>query len=168
LRAACARDRSPGSVGAAPWLARLAPVVIAGAAGAIFALSGLAWNARVAARVAALSSDEARGAAALSAHAVVLAPWDPDARMLRAELLLREGAHGAEALEEAEAVVRLTPVRAAAHALRGRARLALGDLPGGFGDLREAARLNPLREEYARDRDALAARLPAASRRVID
>jgi hypothetical protein len=138
------------------------PVAVALAAGAIVALSGLAWNARVAARGA--TPEDPRRAEELIARSVALAPWDPDARMLRAELLLRDEARVAAALQEAEAAVRLTPMRAAAHALRARTRLAHGDVPGGFGDFREAARLYPLRAEYARDRDALAAGLPDASR----
>jgi len=44
--------------------------------------------------------------------------------------------------------------------LRARARTALGDLPGAYSDLAEAARRYPLRTEYARGRDAAAAVLP--------
>ena len=39
--------------------------------------------------------------------------------------------------------------------MRGRIRAGLGDGPGAYADLAEAARLYPLRESYASDRDGL-------------
>ncbi len=163
LRGACAREGDPEPAGVRLWPARFAPVAVAALAGAIVALSGLAWNARVAVRTGPGSEIEPGRTTALAGRSVALAPWDPDARMLRAETLLRS-ADPAAALADADAAVRRTPLRASARALRGRIRAALGDVPGAFADFEEATRLYPMRREYAKDRDALAAKLPDSSR----
>ena len=53
------------------------------------------------------------------------------------------------ALALASRAVTLAPERASARWLRARARAAVGDTPGAYADLVEAARLYPMRPEYA-------------------
>jgi len=64
------------------------------------------------------------------------------------------------ALERAERAIELSPVRASAREVRARARVRLGDLPGAYADLVEAARLYPEKPWYAEQRDRLRADLP--------
>lgn len=172
LRGALARERPADGVRERGlW----GPVVFGTAvvAGAVIAGSGLAWNARVEAR--AVATDEgARAADALALRAVRLAPWDPDSRLVRAEILLAsEGAADADrerlriARDEADAAVGLSPVRPGARALRARVRLLEGDVPGAFADLSEAARLYPMNREYARDRVEVEERLPDVRRAEV-
>jgi tetratricopeptide (TPR) repeat protein len=132
-------------------------------AAAIAALAGLSWNARFAARVAAAEGD----LAAVEQHAeraTSLAPWDVDSRLALAQAILTAGGTNEDAnrraLGHAERAVTLSPVRPAARATRARARLGLGDAPGAWADLREAARLYPEREEYRLAADNVARGLP--------
>jgi hypothetical protein len=120
-------------------------------AAAIVVVAGLSWNARFAARIAAAEGD----LVAVERHAeraTSLAPWDVDSRLALAQAILTAGganeAANRRALGHAERAVTLSPVRPAARAARARARLGLGDAPGAWADLREAARLYPEREEY--------------------
>jgi hypothetical protein len=144
-------------------------VTLAGtiAAATVLAASGLAWNARVVAQES-LAIGDLSPARDSSRRAVQLAPWDVDARLLRAQVLIAsvkpggrpDDSTGRAATREAEAAVFLSPQRPGARELRARIRTFGADVPGAYADLCEAARLYPLREEYARERDALAEVLP--------
>lgn len=161
LRGAIARES--GSVGRFhPGIEGLLRAALAGGvvlAGSAAALSGLSSNARVWAREAVATGD-LHAAEVAARRAARLAPWDASSRMLLAEVLLEDDTRTASALEQAERAVTRSPVRPAARHLRARARLRLGDVPGAYADLVEAARLYPARLEYARERDSLALRLP--------
>ena len=71
----------------------------------------------------------------------------------------------ARATALAERAVARAPVRPAARIVRSRLRLAAGDVPGAFADAVVAARLHPLRAEYAAYRDRLRDALPSARAR---
>lgn len=135
-------------------------------AAATSGLSGLAWNARNAAR-AAVFAGEREGALRTAERSVRLAPWDIDAALLLARLtadaeLGRPGGDADLVVERTEHVVRLSPTRAASRDLRARVRLATGDLPGAYADLAAAARLHPVHEEYGAARDRLLSRIAPA------
>jgi hypothetical protein len=164
--------RFPGEAGEQRSSGGLAHVALAGTivAALVVALAGLATNARIGARNAA-AGGEREAASALAQRAARLAPWDVDCRMLKVQAVLDDPTEPGEgrsklerALLDAERAVELAPIRPAARDLRSRIRLALGDLPGGYADLAEAARLYPLRTEYATRRDAALQLLPEAPR----
>jgi hypothetical protein len=134
-------------------------------AATIAALSGLAWNARYELRRATTPRDVAKGRFMLeiASHA---AWWSVDSRSMYAQVLL-DRAHGSEpevalrtALSWSNRAVALSPVRPSSRETRARIRLALGDTPGAWADLAEAARLYPLEKRYARLRDELEPRVP--------
>jgi len=103
--------------------------------------------------------DSARGAAAWN-------PFDPEAHAFLSQALVtaalplpldsdhRRGLV-TEAVFEAEEAVRLDPATANRRAASARARAAAGDGAGAYADMAMAARLNPLKAEYASQRDAL-------------
>lgn len=152
------------------------PAVLAGSlvtvafAAAVLIASGLAANAAREARFAVVSGDRAAAAAA-SARARRLSPWDPDVSMLCAQTLLDDPGNLDEARARLEVSTRLadaavagSPIRASARALRSRIRWAMGDRAGAYADLAEAARLYPLHPDYAKRRDSLESGLrPPAS-----
>jgi len=146
-----------------------APVVVAAAGAAVVAgLGGLSWNARVEARQAAAANEPDR-AAALARRAFRLAPWNPDASLFYAQALARLEGGGSketlleEALRAADAAVAGSPVRPGARDTRAAWRLRAGDLPGAYADWAEAARLYPIRKEYAARRDEIERKLPGRS-----
>lgn len=164
LRGLSHADGNAQSPRAGPAVA--APLVAAAIAAATVAgLAGLSWNARVRAREEA-AAGRAEQAAEAARRAVLLAPWNPDARLFHAEALAQlarsrtGGAALAEALSAAEAAVASSPIRPAARDVRASLRLVAGDLPGAYADWAEAARLYPARREYAIRRDELARKLP--------
>jgi hypothetical protein len=132
-------------------------------AAAIAALAGLSWNSRYAARVAAADGDLS-AVKQYAEQATRLAPWDVDSNLALAQAILSAGGTDGDAnrraLGHAERAVALSPVRPAARATRARARLALGDAPGAWVDLREAARLYPEREAYRLAAETVANGLP--------
>jgi len=141
---------------------RTAVVLVAGTA---VALGGIARNRRLEARHA-LVGGSPEHASELAREGRALAPWSVDGRLLYAQILLDgNGPEGLDerrehaALRELEQAVWLSPVRPSARALRARVRLSLGDAPGAYADLCEAARGYPAHAGYARERDALAERL---------
>jgi len=173
LRGALAREDSGAPFFSARFLSatRTAVILVAGTA---VALSGIARNRRLEARYLVLAGARER-ARELAGEARTLAPWNVDGRMLYAQTLLDEiGPEGptdprfSTALHEVEQAVRLSPVRPSARALRARVRLRLGDTPGAYADLCEAARAYPIHEGYGRERDALAERLPGRRRDEAD
>ncbi|NIL99629.1 MAG: hypothetical protein GTN89_01310 [Acidobacteria bacterium] len=87
----------------------------------------------------------------LSARATDAAPWNADHWIGLAQLHAASdrGADLEPALAAVERAVRLVPQRPAARDLRGRLRLATGDLAGAYADAHEAARLYPMHEPYA-------------------
>ena len=125
------------------------------------ACAGLADNCRDLARHARAQSDP-RAADRLSARAVGLAPWHVDGWLLRGAVTLDAG-RTSEAAAAVAGAIAGSPVRPGARALRARVRFAAGDVPGAWADAAMAARLYPLREGYARERDELWSRLPDAS-----
>ncbi|UCG76075.1 MAG: O-antigen ligase family protein [Gemmatimonadota bacterium] len=141
-----------------------AVLTVGTAAAAVLAIAiGLASNALFQAREAVARGEVAR-ALDLSRRATRLAPWDPNGWLFRAQALLDAGEDPERALAAAERAVDRSPVRPAARAARARAREALGDLPGAFADLAEAARLYPAQDDYVRMRDGIGARAPRRSR----
>jgi hypothetical protein len=141
----------PGALNGAGLAAVLLAAVAAGS-------SGLAAERRMAARFESFAGHRA-AALDLATAAVRLAPWDPDAALLHARATEIGLGDSRLALERAHRAVRLSPVRPAARELRGRLRLATGDLEGAYADLTEAARLYPLQTSYAGQRDLLRAEL---------
>jgi len=140
-------------------------------AAALAALAGLSWEARYHARQAAASGDDAM-AGMLAERSSRFAPWNVDAQSILAQSLLdRAGkapettATFREALLRSNRAVVLSPVRASTREVRARARLALGDTPGAWADLVEAARLYPLRTSYARLRDEIEPHVPRRPQR---
>ena len=143
------------------WVA--AAVVVAAAA--VSARGGLSEDFRKEGldAVAAGDPDEAE---VLLRRAVDLAPWSPEAAVAVASVsvdrALRERPNLEtlrRAREDCDRAVRLSPVRASARALRARVRALEGDTPGAYADLRRAVEIDPLREAYRSDRDALRSRL---------
>jgi len=153
----------------APAHRLLGGIVLAGSlvAAALGVLSGLSWNARYAGRHAA-ASGEIPLALSLSRRSVRLAPWDVDARLFLTQAILDSelpGIQGREetlrrALSHADRAVALSPVRSSGRAVRSRVRAGLGDTPGAYTDMYQAARHYPIKTEYARLRDDLEGRLP--------
>lgn len=139
-----------------PALTLAAAVVAA----SLLALAGLAWEQRQQAREA-LAAGDIEAAESCARQASRLAPWDVDAWVLYAQTSgarARESSDRAalrEVLARIDRAVRLSPVRPLARLLRSRIRLALGDLPGAYADALAAARLYPMQEQYARERDRL-------------
>jgi len=168
VRGALARDesRAPEPRALLPAAATLAVACVACVA---IARSGLAWNDVVACREFAAAGGN-QDALRLARRAAALAPWDIDARLQAVELELSDLVAAAErssaawdrVVADADAAVRLSPVRPAARAVRARARLAARDLPGAYADLCEAERLYPLAPEYRAQLGELAPRLPSA------
>ena len=141
------------------------------AAAAVTALAGFGWNARIEARER-LAMGAFDQAVASARRAAALAPWDSEAEIARAQALLARGSAARrdagdlrEALEAADRAVSLDPLRPGARDTRARTRAALGDLPGAYADFSEAARLYPLRADYSRRRDEIAAALPGRAAR---
>jgi hypothetical protein len=126
-------------------------------------------DARISAREASFAGERER-ALLLAERGARFAPWDVDAVMTAAQARLgsavdSESADPVGALARADQAIALAPHRPGARALRARIRVQLGDLPGAYADLVEAARRYPLHEGYAEARDALRARLaPVAAR----
>jgi len=146
--------------------ARAAWIALAIAIAAVAAGAGLSRDALFDARGAAASGDHA-GALGFGARAERLAPWDADPPQLSAEARMALGAAEPGAvLDDADRAVDRAPARAAARVARARARTVAGDVPGAYADLAEAARLYPLRPEYAEQRDAVAASLAKAGEQV--
>jgi tetratricopeptide (TPR) repeat protein len=145
----------------APVGLRTAWVLLALAAGVVVTGSGLARDALHEARRAASAGDH--GAALTAARrGWATAPWDADLAMFAAQARMAQRM-SAEALDDCDRAVRLAPERAAARALRARARLAVEDPTGAYADLVEATRLYPANEDYAARRDETAAWLRNAS-----
>jgi O-antigen ligase len=140
------------------WGAVAATALLAALAAGV----GLSGNAQRDCREA-LALGDRETARSDARRAAALAPWDVDARMLHAQALLDDPATLRAAALQAERAVAADPIRPAARELRSRLRLAAGDLPGAYADLVEAARLYPMRPEYATRRDALEGLLSAAS-----
>ncbi len=97
-------------------------------------------------------------------------PWDAEARSARSLALIDvaaaipaasslRGDLAREALDQAIEAVRLDPETANRRATLARARLLNGDVAGAFAALTMAARLNPVRPDYAEERDRLLERL---------
>jgi tetratricopeptide (TPR) repeat protein len=135
--------------------AAMVAVVLAGSAAA---LAGLASDHRLEARYLSFAGERGRALERAGA-AARLAPWDVDAALLLARATEAALDDRQLALERAERAVTLSPVRPAARLLRGRLRLATGDLEGAHADFVEAARLYPLEASYAAQRDLLRAEL---------
>jgi len=106
--------------------------------------------------------------------ATLWSPLDPEAHAFLSQALITEAAglplhHGGrralviEAILEAEEAVRLEPASANRRAVSARARAAAGDGAGAYADMALAARLNPFRPQYRRERDALQALLTGAA-----
>ena len=131
--------------------AALAAVLLAAL---VAGLGGIAADRRMAARYVSFAGDRAE-AVRLAEQAVRLAPWDPDAALLYARTTEAAIPDRRIALERADNAVALSPVRPAARVLRGRLRLSVGDLEGGYADLAEAVRLYPIETNYAEQRNLL-------------
>ena len=140
---------------------RAAWVAIALALAVVAAGSGLARDALSDARDKAASGDHA-AALRLALLASALAPWDADPPLFACGRRMAAGSSVTAALEDAERAVERAPSQASARSVRARARSAAGDSTGAYADLVEASRLDPLRAEYASQRDALAAALVRA------
>ncbi len=143
------------------WPAGLALASVA-VASVLAGLSGLAWNDRVASRQTAASGEMDR-AQELARRSTRLAPWNADGWLYRAELRAATGEPSRtthqQVLQEVDRSIALSPIRPAARMFRARMRAARGDLPGALADATAAARLYPLRPEYAKARDELDRRL---------
>lgn len=151
-----------GASAAAGPTARAAWVALAVGVAVVAALSGLSREELYVARLAASGGEQASSidSAAIAGR---LAPWDADPPQFVAEARMTQGAaEPGAALEAADRAVRLAPARAATRFTRARARAAVGDSAGACADLVEAARLYPLRAEYATQANALAASLRKA------
>jgi tetratricopeptide (TPR) repeat protein len=144
------------------WAAAL--VLAVTLAAAILAVGvGLSANALYQARMAAARGQHGE-AVDLARRAARLAPWSINAHSVAAQALMASGTsveEWREALAYSQRAIDLSPVRASSRELRARARRRLGDNPGAYADLVEAARLYPLKTRYAEERDRLAASLPA-------
>jgi tetratricopeptide (TPR) repeat protein len=152
---------APGQV---PVLVGASLVIVVAAVG-VLAAGGLAADARVAARAAAFAGESDR-ALRLAERAARLAPWDANTALLLArvtkDVAFDESSDEPmrrQALDRVDRAVRLAPVKAAARDARARVRQAMGDVPGALADWSEAARLYPMHEPYAAERDALRERL---------
>ena len=143
-------------------VARAAWSALALAIAVLSAGSGLARDALFYARAAAVAGDHAE-ALRFARRAKAVAPWDADAPLFAAGALMAAGSAAPLALEEAEQAIDRAPSRASARSVRARARTASGDATGAYADMVEASRLDPLRLEYASQRDALAEALGKAS-----
>ena len=125
--------------------------------------AGLSREAAFDARRSAVENDPAQ-ALASAVRAERLAPWDADPPQIAAESRLAlKPDDAADALADADRAVAAAPSRPAARWVRARARRAAGDSTGAYADLVEAARLYPIRTEYAAQRDALGEALRQAS-----
>jgi O-antigen ligase len=139
--------------------ARVAWIALAFGIAIVAALSGLARDALFEAREAAAVADHG-GVLDAARRASRLAPWDADPPQAAAEARILSGTGNARAaLSDSERAVDRAPARASARWVRARARTAAGDPTGAYADLVEAARLYPMRSEYAAERDALAGAL---------
>lgn len=147
--------------GAIPQRVGWAVLVLAVAASA--AASGLSQDALFHAREAAVAGDHAE-ALRLAQRAERLAPWEVDPSMLQAAARMAAGPNEpARSLADADRAVALAPERASARWLRARVRSASGDAPGAYADTVEAARLYPMRPEYAAQAASLSEALRKAS-----
>jgi putative inorganic carbon (HCO3(-)) transporter len=142
--------------------------VVAGAA-VLAGLGGLASDRRLAARQAGFAG-ERTAARTHAERATALAPWNVDGWVQRAQSGLAADAEPSldvlhAALADVDRAIRLSPLRPEARWLRARIRVGLGDGPGAYADLAAAARLYPMRESYAADRDRLFTALGGAADR---
>lgn len=150
-------------VGEARTAARAAWIATAFALALVATGAGLSREAAFDARRSATENDPAQ-ALASAVRAARLAPWDADPPQIAAESRLAlKPSDVAGALADAERAVAAAPERPSARWVRARARAAAGDSAGAYADLVEAARLYPLRPEYAAQRDALGEALRQAS-----
>jgi len=164
----------PASIrGPAPRLVAVGGLAAVVVAACLTGLAGLGWNARVDARQE-LALGNGTDAARLVARGTRLAPWNPDGWLHRAQIGLAEAERlGSSsealtgALEDVRRSITGSPVRPAARMVRARLRALQGDLPGACADAAEAARLYPLRVEYARARDDLMGRLSQGRSREV-
>jgi O-antigen ligase len=162
LAAICRGWLQPEPVPGTRPLAVIAPAVaLLGSllAAAVLLPAGLAANHGLAAASAAREGDWPR-VESLAARATALAPWRIEGWVLRVHSRLDgPGVASDEELQQArdwlDRGIRLYPVRPSARHLRARVRLALGDPSGAWSDAVQAARLYPLRREYAESRDRL-------------
>jgi hypothetical protein len=145
---------------------RVAWSALAAVAAFACAASGLAKDALFSAREAAVAQDHPAALAA-AVRAERLAPWSPEAAQFTASARIASGGAGAglAAAADADRAVALAPARASARVTRADIRLAIGDAPGAYADLASAAKLYPLRTDYALRRDALAGEIAAAASR---
>jgi O-antigen ligase len=151
----------PAAVDRARPGARAAFIAVGLAVAIVAAGAGLARDALFDAREAGSVGDHAE-ALRLALRAEALAPWDADPPLVAASVRLAAGTGPAATLEDADRAVSRAPSRAAGRAIRARARNQAGDPTGAYSDLVEAARLYPLRAEYAEQRDSLGASLAKA------
>jgi hypothetical protein len=143
-------------------VARAAWTALAVAIAIVAVGAGLARDALSDARDAAVSGDHAE-ALRFAQRAQALAPWEANPPLFAAGARMAEGSSATAALEDADRAVDRAPSRASARSVRAHARTAAGDATGAYADMVEASRLDPLRLEYASQRDALAAALSNAS-----
>jgi hypothetical protein len=145
---------------------RVAWSATAAVAAFAWAASGLAKDALFEAREAAVVQDHSAALAA-AIRAERLASWSADAAQFAASARIASGGGdaGLAAAADADRAVALAPVRASARGVRADIRMGIGDAPGAYADLACAARLYPLRTDYARRRDALAEEIAKASSR---
>ena len=142
-----------GDLTRAAWIACAVALALAAAG------SGLSREALFDARRAALEGDHADARIAAT-RAQRLAPWDADPPQMEAESRMAESQGDvAAALSAAERSVSRAPARASSRWTRARARSLAGDAAGAYADLVEASRLYPIHEDYAAQRDAMAASL---------
>jgi hypothetical protein len=150
-----------GTGGEGRRIVRGAGLAIAVLAALVAGVSGIGRECRLAAREAAFAGEHAY-AISLAGSAVGWAPWDGDAALLFARTTLDDPplpdaweARKGLARDLADQAVWIAPRRAAARELRATIRSALGDYAGAYVDFSEAARLYPMRDEYAGSRDTL-------------
>jgi len=159
---------APASRSRGPVL-RLAALTAVIVAACLAGLSGVAWEARLNAKLD-LAAGDTEGAARQASRATRLAPWNPDGWLYRAEIALERAADGGRqdraahvsSLEAVGRAISMSPVRPAARIVRARLRALDGDLPGAYADAKEAARLYPTHTQYGVERDTLAQALDAS------
>jgi O-antigen ligase len=151
-----------GDSGAPRWVRRLLVATTIALSGLAFA-SGMSANALYQARLAAAEGGH-DAALRLGKRAARWAPWSINAQLFTAGALLETAGDSErslrDALERSERAIALSPIRASAREVRARVRARLGDLPGAYSDLAEAARLYPGKAWYGEQRDRLRGELP--------